>query len=50
MWMQKFVGYSISNPSVGWIDLQDPIKYLYPEMAAHVDPYSGAENTQGSAA
>ena len=29
--MQKLMGYSISNPFLGWLDLGDPRKALYGE-------------------
>jgi len=26
--LQKFIGYQLSNPYLGWVDLQDPRKVL----------------------
>jgi len=39
LWIQKFIGFSISPPSLGWIDLKDPIGYLHPDMDAQINPY-----------
>lgn len=39
LWIQRFIGYSISPPSLGWIDLKDPIKHLHPDMDAQINPY-----------
>ncbi len=32
IWLQKFAGYSISEPFMGWVEMDDPIRVLHPDM------------------
>lgn len=32
LWLQKFAGYSISEPFMGWVEMDDPLRVLHPDM------------------
>jgi ectoine hydroxylase-related dioxygenase (phytanoyl-CoA dioxygenase family) len=32
--LQRLIGYSVSKPFLGWVDLEDPIKLLYDDSKA----------------
>ena len=39
LWLQMFCGWSMSKPFMGWVDLDDPIKLLHPDLKLEGDPY-----------
>ena len=39
LWLQMFCGWSMSKPFMGWVDLDDPIKLLHPNLELEGDPY-----------
>ena len=34
-WLQELVGYGLSRPFLGWVDLRNPIEWLNPELKGH---------------
>lgn len=36
--IQKFMGYSLSDPACGTVELMDPILQLYPEEFENANP------------
>jgi ectoine hydroxylase-related dioxygenase (phytanoyl-CoA dioxygenase family) len=35
--LQKFAGYELSKPFMGWVDMASPWNWLHPEMATSGD-------------
>lgn len=32
VWLQRFAGYGISEPFMGWVEMDDPLRVLHPDM------------------
>ena len=39
LWLQKFCGYDMSKPFMGWVELDNPIKALHPDHVITDDTY-----------
>lgn len=37
LWLQERIGWSVSRPFLGWVDLNDPMRILRPELESHKD-------------
>lgn len=37
LWLQERIGWSVSRPFLGWVDLNDPMRILRPELDSHKD-------------
>lgn len=37
VWLQRFMGYSLSRPFMGWVDMDDPMKVINPDYQTEGD-------------
>lgn len=37
VWLQRFMGYSLSRPFMGWVDMDDPMKVINPDYQTDGD-------------
>ncbi|KAI9793231.1 MAG: hypothetical protein M1816_000652 [Peltula sp. TS41687] len=37
VWLQRFAGYSLSRPFLGWVDMGDPMRVINPEVQSQGD-------------
>jgi len=33
IWLQKYAGFGVSKPFMGWVDMEDPIRRMNPTVS-----------------